>query len=232
MIGVTPLESLETLEAGWLSARYHFSFGDYFDPARMGFGPLRVWNDDLFRPGGGFPMHGHRDMEIITHVRKGAVTHEDSLGNKGRTAAGDVQVMSAGTGIRHSEFNVGDEDLELFQIWIEPNRAGLPPRWETRHFGGDGRNGGLVLLASGRVTDGGVMTIHQDVSFYAADLAAGQAVTHTLEADRRAYVVPARGSLHINGVAVPTRAGVAISGETEITLEAVDAAEVVLLDLP
>ena len=175
MIDVVPFAALGRMDIGWLDAHYHFSFADYYDPARLGFGPLRVWNDDRILPGGAFPMHPHRDFEIITYVRRGAVTHEDSMGNKGRTAAGDVQVMSAGTGIVHAEQNAGDEDLELFQIWVEPSQNGLAPRWETRTF--EPQAGRLVTLASG-LGDGATDTlhIHQDVALLAAYLEAGQSV--------------------------------------------------------
>ena len=150
MIEVRPFEKLGRFENGWLRARYHFSFAGYHDPARRGVGPLLVWNDDNIRAGTGFERHGHRDMEIITYVRRGAITHEDHLGNRGRTEAGDVQVMSAGTGILHAEFNEEDEDTELFQIWIAPSQEGVTPRWEQRRFPQTERGGSLVALASGR----------------------------------------------------------------------------------
>ena len=232
MIEVTRFDQLGRMEMDWLSARFHFSFADYVDPARVHFGPLRVWNDDLFRPGGGFPMHPHRDMEIITYIRQGAISHEDSLGNGGRTTVGDVQVMSAGTGIVHSEFNLEDGNLELFQIWIFPDRKGLTPRWETRRFTGGGRSGTLLPLVSGNWEDPEVLHIHQDATLFAADLDPGQAVTHRLGEGRRAYMVPPRGAVAINGVDAPARAGVAVTGETEIHIRATEAAEVVLLDLP
>lgn len=232
MIEVVPLESLGRLEAGWLSARYHFSFADYFDPERMGIGPLRVWNDDLIRPGGGFPMHPHRDMEIVTYVRRGAVTHEDDLGNRGRVEAGRIQVMSAGTGIVHSEFNLEDGDLALFQIWIQPHTMGLAPRWETRDLPAAGRSGGLVALASGRRGDDGAVAIHQDAALLAAELAAGQVVSHTLEPGRRAYLVAARGAIAVNGVRAPERAGITVTGERDVIIAALGDSEVVLVDLP
>ncbi len=146
MIEVRPFETLGRFDNDWLSARYHFSFSDYRDPQRMGFGPLRVWNDDRVRPGQGFAPHGHRDMEIITYIRKGAITHEDHLGNRGRTEAGDVQVMSAGTGITHAEYNVEESDTELFQIWVEPAVLGVRPRWATGGFPRGERAGRLVDL--------------------------------------------------------------------------------------
>ncbi len=232
MIEVTPLERLGRMDMDWLSARFHFSFAEYVDPARVHFGPLRVWNDDLFRPGGGFPMHPHRDMEIITYVREGAITHEDNLGGGGRTVAGDVQVMSAGTGIVHSEFNRDDGDLRLFQIWIFPERKDLEPRWETRSFTGQRRPGHLTALVSGDWNDPAVLHIHQDATLLAADLEAEQTVTRELAAGRRVYLVPARGVVEVNGVTAPARAGVAVSGVDAITIRATETAEVVLLDLP
>jgi redox-sensitive bicupin YhaK (pirin superfamily) len=233
MIDVVPFEALGRMNIGWLDAHYHFSFAEYYDPARMGFGPLRVWNDDRIRPGGAFPMHPHRDFEIITTVRRGAVTHEDSMGNKGRIDAGHVQVMTAGTGIVHSESNAGDEDLELFQIWVVPCEDGLTPSWETRAFAPGDRAGRLVTLASGRGAEGdaGALPIHQDVALLAADLDAGQSVVHRLEAGRGAYLVPTRGAVEVNGTPVQPRAGVAVAGEDSVVIRAIEDAEVVLMDL-
>jgi redox-sensitive bicupin YhaK (pirin superfamily) len=232
VIDVTPLEDLGRGEYDWLSARYHFSFAQHFDPDRMGFGPLRVWNDDRIRAGAGFPMHPHRDMEIVTYIRQGAITHEDDQGNGGVTRAGDVQVMSAGTGIVHSEFNLEDQETTLFQIWIQPAEAGLTPRWETRHFAPEERRGRLVALASGRVGHEDALRIHRDAALLGATLAAGEKVEHGLDGDRRAYLVPARGRVRVNGIQVPERAGVGITGETRLIIEALDDAEVVLADLP
>jgi len=229
MINVIPFEALGRMDIGWLDAHYHFSFADYYDPARMGFGPLRVWNDDRILPGGAFPMHPHRDFEIITYVRRGAVTHEDSMGNKGGTAAGDVQVMSAGTGIVHAEQNAGDEDLELFQIWVEPSQNGLTPRWETRTF--EPQAGRLVTLASGRGDGGDALHIHQDVALMAAYLDAGQSVVHRLEAGRGAYLVPTRGAIEVNGTPAAPRSGIAVTGEDTLTIHATNDAEIVLMDL-
>jgi redox-sensitive bicupin YhaK (pirin superfamily) len=155
MIEIKNFDRLGRFDNDWLSARYHFSFANYYDPGRMGLGPLRVWNDDTIQPGTGFDLHGHRDMEIITYVRRGAITHQDHLGNQGRTEAGDVQVMSAGSGIMHAEFNQEDDTTQIFQIWIEPAVHGVAPRWETRSFPKAGREGRLVPLASGRKADAG-----------------------------------------------------------------------------
>lgn len=233
MIRITPLERLGHANHGWLDAHHHFSFADYFDPERIGFGPLRVWNDDTIAAGGGFPTHPHRDMEIITYVRTGAVSHEDSTGGRGRTSAGQVQVMSAGRGIRHSEFNDGSEPLTLFQIWIQPNELGLEPRWDAADIKRDNKDT-LQLLVSGRKGDdgSGALFINQDAAFYVAELTAGGQVTHALEKGRRVYLVSARGEVSINGNLAPERAGIEVEDEEEIVIDAPDGAEVALLDLP
>ncbi|MFQ5939037.1 MAG: pirin family protein [Alphaproteobacteria bacterium] len=235
MIEVIPFAELGRFDNDWLSARYHFSFADYYNPRRMGLGPLRVWNDDTIRPGGGFPMHGHRDMEIITYVRRGAITHEDHLGSKGRIEAGSVQVMSAGTGIRHSEFNHEDEQTELFQIWIKPSAKDkdLEPGWATRPFPREDRAGKLVTLASGRPGDDPeALPIRQDAAMLAATLAVDQSVAHALKPGRRAYLVPPRGRLEVNGVIVDAGDGCAITQASAVTIRALDPGEVVLVDLP
>ena len=236
MIEIQTFDQLGRFDNDWLSARYHFSFANYHDPARQGLGPLLVWNDDTIQPGRGFDRHGHRDMEIITYVREGAISHEDHLGNRGRTEAGDVQVMSAGTGIMHAEFNHESEPTRIFQIWIEPSRTGVAPRWEKRRFPKGDRGGALVALASGRpghVTgQDGALPIHQDAAILGATLARGQRVSHRLESGRKAYLVPARGRVRVNGVIAAARDGVTIAEETEITITALDDAEILLADLP
>lgn len=232
MIQVIPFERLGRFENDWLSARYHFSFAAYHDPRRLGFGPLRVWNDDRIRPGKGFPPHPHEDMEIITYIRRGAITHEDHLGNRGRTEAGDVQVMSAGSGIRYAEYNLEDESTELFQIWIEPVRRGLAPRWATRRFPTAEREGRLVALASGRDGDEDALPIRQDAALLGATLGAGREVEHALAPGRRAYLVPARGAIEVNGVRVEARSGVEISAERAVAMRAFEQSEVLLVDLP
>ena len=162
MIELRPFDGLGGANHGWLDAKHHFSFAGYHDPARMHWGNLRVWNDDTIAPKTGFPPHPHRDMEIITYVREGAITHEDSLGNKGRTEAGDVQVMSAGTGIRHSEYNLEDVTTKIFQIWLIPTRDGEPPRWGAKPFPKGARAGQFVTLASGYDGDGDALPIRTD----------------------------------------------------------------------
>jgi hypothetical protein len=240
MIEITPLEDLGKAEHGWLSARFHFSFAEYQNPDRVNFGPLRVWNDDTIQPGTGFPMHGHEDMEIITYVRQGAISHEDNRGNKGVTVAGDVQVMSAGTGIVHSEYNLTEGITQIFQIWIHTDKKGHEPHWDAATFPkavtgaetGAERDVRLVALASGRDGMEGTLMIHQDATLFAATLNAGQSVRHVIEPGRRVYLVPPRGRIEVNGHEVPERAGVAIEDEAEVAITALDDAEVVLVDLP
>lgn len=232
MIQVTPFEKLGRFDNDWLSARYHFSFAGYYDPARGGLGPLLVWNDDTVRPGCGFDLHGHRDMEIITYVRRGAISHEDHLGNRGRTEAGDVQVMSAGKGILHSESNLEAEPTQIFQIWIEPAETGLKPRWAQRRFPKAAREGALVPLASGRAGDDGALEIHQDAAILGATLVEGQSATHRLGPGRKGYLVPARGRIEVNGVSAHARDGITIEDEDEITISALEDSEILLADLP
>jgi len=232
MLDHRPFAGLGRFETDWLAARYHFSFGQYHDPERMGLGPLRVWNDDAIQPGTGFDPHGHRDMEIITYVREGAVTHEDHLGNTGRTEAGDVQVMSAGKGIVHAEYNREPGVTRLFQIWIEPAERRLRPRWASRQFPQGERAGELVALASGRAGDGAALPIHQDAALLGATLAAGQRVVHALAPGRRAYLVPARGHVVVNGQRVDARDGLAIWDERELDITAGTDSEILLADLP
>jgi hypothetical protein len=231
MIEVRPFESLGRFENDWLSARHHFSFGDYRDPARMGLGPLVVWNDDTIEPGRGFDLHGHRDMEIITYVRRGAITHQDHLGNQGRTEAGDVQVMSAGKGILHAEYNHEAEPTQLFQIWIRPQVNRIAPRWQQRRFPTGNRAGQLVALASGRDGDEGALTIHQDAGVFGATLAAGQSVSHALGPGRKAYLVAARGRIEVNGTPANARDGVVASDVEELTIAALEEAEIILADV-
>ncbi len=230
MIEIRPFARLGFFKNEWLEAHHHFSFADYFDPARLGHGALRVWNDDRIRPDTGFPPHGHRDMEIVTFIREGAITHEDGLGNKGRTRAGDVQVMSAGKGIIHAEYNRESEDTLLFQIWIETARRAAPPRWETREFPHTERLGRLVALASGRAEDAGALLIHQDAAVLGASLAAGQSVAHGL-GSRLAYLVSTRAPITVNGILAEPRDGVAVSGEETIAIAAKDPTEIVLVDV-
>jgi redox-sensitive bicupin YhaK (pirin superfamily) len=230
-IEVRPYAGLGKFRLDWLNASHHFSFGHYYDPARMGIGPLRVWNDDEIAPRTGFDPHPHRDMEIITYVRRGAITHLDSLGNEGRTEAGDVQVMSAGTGIRHAEYNREDETTTIFQIWIVPRAQGLQPRWGQRAFPKAGRAGILVPLASGMPGHDEALPIDQDAAVLGATIEPGQAVTHRLGAGRQAYLVAATGRFGVNGVEAKARDGVVVREVGEVRIEALEPTELLLADL-
>lgn len=230
MIERRPFDSLGGADHGWLNAKHHFSFAGYHDPARMSWGNLRVWNDDEIAAGSGFPPHPHADMEIITYVREGAITHEDSLGNKGRTGAGDVQVMSAGTGIRHAEYNAEPELTRIFQIWIEPTRRGEKAAWGAKPFPRGDRAGQFVVLASGFDDDTDALPIRTDARVLGATLKAGESATWPLGATRRGYLVPAKGEVEVNGVHLNARDGAAITGEATITVTAVNDAEIVLVD--
>jgi redox-sensitive bicupin YhaK (pirin superfamily) len=230
MIELRPYNSLGGQNHGWLDAKHHFSFANYFDPARTHWGNLRVWNDDTIQPKGGFPPHPHRDMEIITYVRKGAITHEDNLGNHGRTEAGDVQVMSAGTGIAHSEYNLENEPTTLFQIWIEPTRTGEKPSWGARPFPKGERAGRFVTLASGFSNDDDALPIRTDARVVAATLKAGETAEYALGKTRRGYLVPAKGAVEIEGVRVNERDGAAIEDVETLKVVALEDSEIVLVD--
>lgn len=230
MIDVRPFSSLGAANHGWLDAHHHFSFAGYHDPARVHWGNLRVWNDDTIAPKTGFPPHPHRDMEIITYVRKGAITHRDSLGNEGRTEAGDVQVMSAGSGIQHSEYNLEDEETTLFQIWILPDGSGGKPGWGARPFPKQDRSGRFVTLASGIAGDEDALPIRTNARVVGATIKAGDTVTYPLTEDRHAYLVPATGKVRIDDVEVNARDGAAITGVDAITLTAIEDSEIVLVD--
>jgi len=231
MIDVRPFARLGAFRNDWLNTRHHFSFASYHDPARMGFGRLRVWNDDEIAGGTGFDPHPHRDMEIITYVRQGAITHRDSLGNEGRTEAGDVQVMHAGTGIVHAEYNREHQPTSLFQIWILPDRHGVTPGWGTRTFPKAG--GGLAVLASGRQADAATdaLPLYADAALRAGTLAKGETVRVPLQPGRGIYLVPASGAVTVNGVPVGTRDGAAIRDESEVAITAAEDAEIVLVDV-
>ncbi|BBC71910.1 conserved hypothetical protein [Altererythrobacter sp. B11] len=230
MIELRPFAELGGENHGWLDAKHHFSFANYHDPARIHWGNLRVWNDDTIQPRTGFPPHPHRDMEIITYVRKGAITHEDSLGNKGRTEAGDVQVMSAGTGIRHSEYNMEDEVTQIFQIWILPTSDGDTPQWGAKPFPRGDRSGQFVVLASGYAEDAEALPIRTDARVVGATIRAGQTLDYPLGDERKGYLVPATGAVEIDGVRVNARDGAAISDLAVLRVTALEDSEVVLVD--
>jgi len=229
MIDIRPFEKLGRFRNDWLNARYHFSFSQYHDPGRIQHGALRVWNDDEIEPQAGFAPHSHASMEIITYVRKGAITHRDSLGNTGRTEAGDVQVMSAGSGIQHSEWNSEDETTELFQLWILPRIRGGRPSWGARRFPRSDRSGQWAVLASGTGEQDSLM-INQDARVLGATIRPGETLTYTLPAGRSGYLVVADGEVTLNGAALKARDGAAIWGDETLTLEAIRSAELVLVD--
>lgn len=230
MIEVRKFESLGGANHGWIEAKHHFSFARYWDPKRVNWGSLRVWNDDIIAPRSGFPAHPHADMEIINYVRECEISHADNLGNEGRTEAGDVQVMSAGTGIAHSEYNLEDVTTKIFQIWIEPDRSGEKPSWGARPFPKDDRTGAFVTLASGLPGDDGALPIRASARVAGATLKAGDTVEYEIGAGRHIYLVPATGAIEVNGVEAKARDGVAIKDVDRIAIKAVEDSEVVLVD--
>ncbi len=231
MIEHRPFNSLGGAHYGWLDTRHHFSFAQYHDPERMNWGALRVWNDDTIQPGTGFPPHPHSDMEIITYVREGAITHQDSLGNTGRTEAGDVQVMSAGTGIRHSEYNREPGITRIFQIWIFPDRSGLPPSWGTRSFPKGERSGQFVPLASSFADDQDALPLRTNARVPGATFRAGEAAEYLFsDTDRYGYIVPVSGKAQVNGLILHAGDGAAIHGEASICVTANEDTELLLVD--
>jgi quercetin 2,3-dioxygenase len=230
MIEIRPFSALGHAQHGWLDAVHHFSFAGYHDPERMNWGRIRVWNDDTIAAKSGFPPHPHNDMEIVTFVRSGAISHRDSLGNAGRTAAGDVQVMSAGTGITHSELNLEDETTTLFQIWILPDRSGDAPSWGQRAFPRGDRSGRWEVMASGDPEGDDALPLRADAKVLAATLPAGAAIRYEPALGRHQYLVAPTGRIRINGSEAAPRDGIAVTGEAEIVVDAIDDAEVVLVD--
>ena len=230
MIEHRPFNELAGADHGWLKAKHHFSFAEHADVTRMGWGALRVWNDDEIAPNTGFPAHPHRDMEIITYVREGAITHQDSLGNKGRTEAGDVQVMSAGSGVRHSEYNLEPATTRIFQIWIEPTTQGGQPTWGAKPFPKSDRSGKFVTIASGFEADNDALPIRADARVLATTLKSGESAEYAPDKSRNLYLVPAAGAIEINGVRVNARDGVAIRDEAKLKITALEDSELVLVD--
>jgi redox-sensitive bicupin YhaK (pirin superfamily) len=230
MIEKRPFDSLGHANHGWLDAHHHFSFAEYHDPSRVNWGQLRVWNDDAIAPGAGFPPHPHKDMEIITYVREGAITHRDSLGNVGRTEAGDVQVMSAGTGVTHSEYNLEPTETRLFQIWIVPDARGGEPGWGAKPFPKGDRSGRFVTLASGFAEDSEALPIRTSARVLGATVKAGERISYDLGEGRHAYLVPAKGAVEVNGVRLYARDGAAISDLGSFELTAIEDSELVLVD--
>lgn len=216
---------------GWLNTYHTFSFDQYYDPRYMGFRTLRVINEDFVAGGRGFPKHGHRDMEIITYILEGALKHEDSMGNGSVIRPGDVQRMTAGTGVRHSEQNASEhEQVHLLQIWILPHTVGLEPGYEQKAFTEDERRGRLKLIASEDGSDGSVV-VHQDVKLFASIIPAGEQVEHTMDQQRHAWIQVARGAISVNGEKADQGDGVAVAGESNLQIKAEENAEVLLFDL-
>jgi redox-sensitive bicupin YhaK (pirin superfamily) len=224
-------DNLGGADHGWLKAKHHFSFAGYHDPERMGWGALRVWNDDTIAAQTGFPPHSHADMEIITYVREGAITHRDSLGNEGRTEAGDVQMMSAGSGITHSEYNLESEATRIFQIWIIPDTQGQPSSWGARPFPKGDRSGRFVALASGFKEDGDALPLRTNARVLGATLKAGESTEYPLGIGRHAYLVPSTGVVEVNGVTLSARDGGAIRNEAVLRVRALEDTELVLVDV-
>ena len=230
MLQVRSRETLDHGDLGWLKARHHFVVTAGGNKANSALGALVVWNDDEIAPGTGFGRHSHADMEIVTYVRQGAVTHEDSTGNVGRTVAGDVQVMSAGTGISHSEHNRDKGPLKLFQIWLLPRQRGGKPRWDSRKFPKADRAGRLIELASGNPKNAETLLIRADARVLAATLLAGTTLTHAPLAFRHTYLAPAQGAILVNGQRVAVGDGIAAIDESELTVTAEEDAEFILVD--
>jgi len=231
-ISIRPARDRGHANHGWLDTLHTFSFADYRDPRHMGWGPLRVINEDRVAPATGFPTHAHRDMEIITYVLEGALEHRDSLGTGSVIRPGEVQRMTAGTGVRHSEYNASKtEAVHLLQIWIEPARTGLPPGYEQKTFSDADKRGRLRLIASSDGREGSV-TINQDAAVYATVLAPEQRVTHTLARRRRGWLQVARGALTLNGQTLAHGDGAAIEGAQVLEIQGIEPAEALLFDLP
>jgi redox-sensitive bicupin YhaK (pirin superfamily) len=231
MIERRSFDSLGGAHHGWLDARHHFSFAEYHDPTRFNWGALRVLNDDTIAPNSGFPAHLHSDMEIVTYVREGALTPQDNLGNKGRTVAGDVQVMSAGSGIRHSEYNLEAGITKIFQIWITPDTKGDPPSWGSKPFPKGDRSGQFVALASGAEGDEDALPIRTNARVLGATLKTGETIEYHFADDKRfGYLVAATGSVKVNNLVLEARDGAAIHDEQRIRITAREDAEILLVD--
>jgi redox-sensitive bicupin YhaK (pirin superfamily) len=231
MIKLRKAEARGHFDFSWLDTYHTFSFGDYYDPSHMGFRSLRVINEDLVAPGRGFPTHGHRDMEIVTYIIKGALEHRDSMGSGSIIRRGDAQRMSAGTGVRHSESNPSrDEPVHLLQIWIMPEREGQPPEYEEKKFADDEKRNRLRLIVS-REGEEGAVRIHQDAKIYASVLDEGKSVTHQMANGRHAWLQVAAGLVELNGTQLKHGDGAAVSQESELSIVAREASELLLFDL-
>ncbi|MFT5259421.1 MAG: redox-sensitive bicupin YhaK (pirin superfamily) [Saprospiraceae bacterium] len=223
-----PYQDLGHANHGWLDARHHFSFASYQNLKRQQFGALRVINDDVIKAGAGFDTHPHKNMEIITYVRQGAITHRDSNGNVGRTVAGDVQAMSAGTGVSHSEFNLEDEDTNIFQIWIEPNRLQVKPRWDSYEFPKSPAADSLTLLVSGN--GDAPLFIHQDAYIYAGHLTEGTQLTHQIK--QQAYILVSEGALELEGQTLNKGDGLEVTEQSSINITALSDTKLLVIDVP
>lgn len=232
MIKVKKYDDLGKVNHGWLNANFHFSFGDYFDRENMNFGQLRVVNDDLVNPNMGFGMHPHENMEIITYIRKGAISHEDNQGNKGVTNAGDVQVMSAGSGIYHAEFNRTKEIANLYQIWIIPNKKDVTPRWDQAEFPKNYINNALNLLVSGREEDEGkgALYINQDAAIFGGRIEKDTSLTHMIK--HQAYLLVSEGQVIVDGKTIEKGDAAAITEQQSTQIEALVNSEILLIDVP
>ncbi|MGH1350733.1 MAG: pirin family protein [Methyloligellaceae bacterium] len=228
MLRIIPYDTLGHANYGWLDAKYHFSFGNYYDPGRLNFGALRVINDDVIRAGAGFDSHPHKDMEIITYVRKGAITHRDNNGNIGRTAKGDVQVMSAGNGIFHSEYNFENEETNLYQIWIEPKEKGITPKWGSQEFPREPVENTLPLLVSGDNT--APLHIHQDARIYGGRLNQGTGIEHHIRG--QAYLLVSDGDIEIISQLLRKGDGAELTDMSSVNIKAQTDAEVLIIEVP
>ena len=233
MITVFPFSELGNHNYGWLNAHYHFNFSDYYNPDKSGYPPLIVWNDDCIQPGTGFPMHSHRDMEIITYIRQGAITHEDNLGNKGVTKAGEIQIMSAGTGITHSEYNHEGIETLLFQIWVQPNEKNVRPRWENVAINSF-HELGIHILASGEkeLANSNIIKLFQDATLYLINGEQKNDLAFELKNGRHMYLVVANGAVMINKNIVKSRDGVFIKNENKLYFNFQEDSELIFFDLP
>ena len=232
MIKIYPYEKLGGMNISWLKTKYHFSFYKYYNPERVGFGKLKVINDDIVKAHSGFDTHPHRDMEIITYVRSGAITHKDSEGNEGRTEAGDVQVMSAGSGIYHSEYNLEDEDTTLYQIWIEPNVKGGDPSWNAAKFPKECSEDHIPLLVSGRKENAekDVLHINQEALIYGGRLSKGKTITHKIK--DQIYILLSEGEAEIDGKLMRQGDGCEVTDQDSVAIKALSEIEVVIIDIP
>jgi redox-sensitive bicupin YhaK (pirin superfamily) len=232
MLQIRKSEDRGSAHHGWLQSKHSFSFAEYHDPQHIGFGPLRVINEDQVSPGMGFGTHGHRDMEIISYVLEGALEHKDSMGTGSVLHYGDVQRMSAGSGVRHSEFNPSTtQPVHFLQIWIEPNVSGIAPSYAEAHFPEQSKEGQLRLIAAGDGREG-ALRIHQDADIYASIMAPGDTLKHTLAAGRRAYVHVVKGRVAVNGAVLHDGDALKIEGERQVVLDQAQEAELLLFDLP